>query len=88
MDTGTEKFYNTISWQFVTVLRFSKLLANSYEFIQSYMSVFVRSAYAPVMVMFRGWVRGGPSRFISICMIRMNLPPHKIVHFPLRLTQI
>lgn len=35
---------DTISWQFITVLQFGKLLAYLYEFVQSHLCIFVRSA--------------------------------------------
>lgn len=34
------------------ILHFSKLVANSFEFVQSHLYIFIRSAYAPVIFFF------------------------------------
>lgn len=65
---------------------YSKLVANSSNFLKSHSCVFVRSACTPLMVR----LKGGPSCFIlkmlHFCMnqivrIYVKTPPHKIVIF-------
>lgn len=45
---------NTFSCQFATTLHFGELVANSYEFVQSMICVFIRFAYSPIMIICRG----------------------------------
>lgn len=45
---------NTHSWQSVTILSFSESVANLYKSVQSNLYVNIRSAYAPLMGIFKG----------------------------------
>jgi len=71
---------NTISWQFVTILHFSELVANSNEF--------ELSSYSPVMGMFMAKVWGGLScwlfsksqcEFVSFTLYKFILNRHIII---------
>lgn len=48
------KMTNTHSWQSVTILNLSKSVVNLYIFVQSNLYVNIRSAYTPLMGIFKG----------------------------------
>ncbi len=50
----TTACFNTLLWQFVTILHFSELVVILDVFPQSYLYVFIRSAYSPLTLLFRG----------------------------------
>lgn len=60
--SGSQRVARTLSWQLITIVC-DELMANSYEFVQSHLYIFVWSDYASFI-----GVRDGPSclRFLKI----------------------